>query len=258
MQRRVAGPISRRVAACAAAAPQLVGRTCRFQRDVVAEPLRLLVRVGMTADIDEQRGVVDVGTLLGRRGRCRSARRSAIKRCLNSCSIGGPSRNRCRARVPRRAPRVEMKHGRGRPSSAKPMPRFETIQDAFAARGNAKTTRAPPPVRDSAQILPPGLQRVRVRLRARGRRHRRRSGLWHCRLSRSRRRSGCPQEVRRRCPRPQFARSHRPPTITAIGSDHRARAVSAANPARPQRPRPRSRISLHYVVVRDNDLRSRK
>ena len=31
----------------------------RLQRDVVAEPLRLFVRVGVAADVDEQRGVVD-------------------------------------------------------------------------------------------------------------------------------------------------------------------------------------------------------
>jgi hypothetical protein len=30
-----------------------------LERDVVAEPLRLLVRVGVTADVDQQRGVVD-------------------------------------------------------------------------------------------------------------------------------------------------------------------------------------------------------
>jgi hypothetical protein len=31
----------------------------RLHRDVVAEPLGLLVRVGMAADVDQQRGVVD-------------------------------------------------------------------------------------------------------------------------------------------------------------------------------------------------------
>ena len=36
----------------------------RFQRDVVAEPLRLLVGVGVTADVDEQRRVVDRDALL--------------------------------------------------------------------------------------------------------------------------------------------------------------------------------------------------
>jgi hypothetical protein len=35
----------------------------RLQRDVVAEPLGLLVGVRMTADVDQQRGVVDVGAL---------------------------------------------------------------------------------------------------------------------------------------------------------------------------------------------------
>ncbi len=35
-----------------------------LQPDVVAEPLRLLVRVGVAADVDEQRGVVDDRPLL--------------------------------------------------------------------------------------------------------------------------------------------------------------------------------------------------
>ncbi len=30
-----------------------------FERDVVTHPLRLLVRVGVAADVDEQRGVID-------------------------------------------------------------------------------------------------------------------------------------------------------------------------------------------------------
>ena len=45
-------------------AAELVVVLARLQRDVVAEPLRLLVRVGVTADVDEQRRVVDVGTRL--------------------------------------------------------------------------------------------------------------------------------------------------------------------------------------------------
>src|ERR1051325_3787338 len=36
----------------------------RLHRDVVAEPLGLLVRVGMAADVDQQRGVVDDRALL--------------------------------------------------------------------------------------------------------------------------------------------------------------------------------------------------
>ena len=37
----------------------LVVVLARLERDVVAEPLRLFMRVGVTADIDEERGVVD-------------------------------------------------------------------------------------------------------------------------------------------------------------------------------------------------------
>jgi hypothetical protein len=40
-------------------AAQLVRVLAGLQRDVVAEPLRLLVRVGVTADVDQQGGVVD-------------------------------------------------------------------------------------------------------------------------------------------------------------------------------------------------------
>ena len=43
---------------------QLVAVLDGLHRDVVAEPLRLLVRVGMTADVDEQGGVVDDRPLL--------------------------------------------------------------------------------------------------------------------------------------------------------------------------------------------------
>ena len=45
---------------CAASWPYFVA----FRRDVVAEPLRLLVRVGVAADVDEQRRVVDDRALL--------------------------------------------------------------------------------------------------------------------------------------------------------------------------------------------------
>jgi hypothetical protein len=59
VQRRVAGsdePHARRRHAHAA---QLVAVLDGLQRDVVAEPLRLLVRVGMAPDVDEQGRVVD-------------------------------------------------------------------------------------------------------------------------------------------------------------------------------------------------------
>ena len=56
---------SRRIAAAAARTlPQLVVVLAGLQRDVVAEPLRLLVGVGVAADVDEQRGVVDGRALL--------------------------------------------------------------------------------------------------------------------------------------------------------------------------------------------------
>ena len=65
-------PVQRRVARAdqphgrqqAAHAAQLVRVLARLERDVVAEPLRLLVRVGMTADVDQQGGVVDRHPLL--------------------------------------------------------------------------------------------------------------------------------------------------------------------------------------------------
>ena len=52
-------PRRRIAAAIARGLVELVVVLARLQRDVVAEPLRLLVRVGVAADVDEQRGVVD-------------------------------------------------------------------------------------------------------------------------------------------------------------------------------------------------------
>src|SRR5207253_5545113 len=42
-----------------AQAPELVVVLARLQGDVVSEPFRLLVRIGMTADVDQQCRVVD-------------------------------------------------------------------------------------------------------------------------------------------------------------------------------------------------------
>ena len=64
VQRRVARPDQPECGGSAACAPELVIVLPRLQRDVVAEPFRLFVGVGMTAHIDEQRRVVDVGALL--------------------------------------------------------------------------------------------------------------------------------------------------------------------------------------------------
>ena len=61
----------------------------RLQRDVVAEPLRLLVGVGVAADVDQQRRVVDGDALLLVEAR-RSASRSAIRHWRRTCSIGWP------------------------------------------------------------------------------------------------------------------------------------------------------------------------
>ena len=55
-------------------APGLVVVLDRLHRDVVAEPLRLLVGVGVAADVDEQRRVVhDSALLLVQAGRLRQA-----------------------------------------------------------------------------------------------------------------------------------------------------------------------------------------
>ena len=64
MQRRVPGPDEPERGRRAAHAPELVVVLPGLQRDVVAEPLRLLVRIGVAADVDQQRRVVDVGALL--------------------------------------------------------------------------------------------------------------------------------------------------------------------------------------------------
>ena len=59
VQRRVAASDERHRGGGRAQAPKVAVVLARLQRDVVAEPLRLLVRVGMAADVDEQPGVVD-------------------------------------------------------------------------------------------------------------------------------------------------------------------------------------------------------
>ena len=64
MQRRVPGPDESERGRRAAQAPELVVVLPRLQLDVVAEPLRLLVRIGVAADVDEQRRVVDIGARL--------------------------------------------------------------------------------------------------------------------------------------------------------------------------------------------------
>ena len=45
-------------------APELMVVLAGLQRDVVAEPLRLLMSIGMTPDVDQQRRVVDIGSSL--------------------------------------------------------------------------------------------------------------------------------------------------------------------------------------------------
>ena len=62
LQRRLAGPEEpqRRSARGARAVLVLAG----LERDVVAEPLGLLVRVGVAADVDQQRRVVDGDALV--------------------------------------------------------------------------------------------------------------------------------------------------------------------------------------------------
>ena len=74
-----------------------------LQGDVVAEPLRLLVGVGVAAHVDEQGGVVDDGArLLVERRRARPAGGRSGTGAARAPSAGR-SRGRCRARARRRA-----------------------------------------------------------------------------------------------------------------------------------------------------------
>ena len=70
-------------------AERLVVELGRLQRDVVAEPLRLLVGVGVAAHVHEQRGVVDGGALVLVETEP-SPMRSAIRHWRSTCSIGWP------------------------------------------------------------------------------------------------------------------------------------------------------------------------
>ena len=79
-----------RIVASAAHAAELVVVLAGLQRDVVAEPLRLLVGIGVTAHVDEQGRVVDDRPRPARRGRACSASRSAIRHWRSTCSIGWP------------------------------------------------------------------------------------------------------------------------------------------------------------------------
>ena len=89
VQRRVAGSQEPHPGGGHAHAPRLVVVLDRLQRDVVPEPLGLLVGVGVAADVDEQRGVVDDRTLFFS-SPSPSASRNAIRHCRSTCSIGCP------------------------------------------------------------------------------------------------------------------------------------------------------------------------
>ena len=64
VQRRVPAPEQAHHGQGPTQAPELVVVLVGLERDVVAEPLGLLVCVGMTADVDQQRRVVDDGALV--------------------------------------------------------------------------------------------------------------------------------------------------------------------------------------------------
>ena len=81
-------------------APLLVRVLVGLEGDVVTEPFRLLVRVGMTSHVDEQGGVVDGGTRVVVQTD-RSAMRSAIRHWRSTCSIGWPNPRSIPARARR-------------------------------------------------------------------------------------------------------------------------------------------------------------
>ena len=87
-------------------------------RDVVAEPPRVLVRVGVTADPHDQRRVVDAVALCARQP-SRSAIRVAISADRSMCSAGCPSpRSMATDSAARTSARVGRSGGAGRRSSA--------------------------------------------------------------------------------------------------------------------------------------------
>ena len=144
-----AGSRSRGAASPAAAIRRLLGLVVeldRLDRDVVAEPLGLLVGVRVAADVDEQRGVVDAGSLLRRPGR--SARRGAGRSGTGGARApsAGRTRGRCRARAPRRAPRAGRGRGRRRRRSRGPR------RPASAYSGSGTVVADPLPVGDGAVV----------------------------------------------------------------------------------------------------------
>ena len=90
----------------AAHAALLVVVLGRLQRDVVAEPLRLLMRVGVAADVDQQRRVVDAAALLVVRDR--PARPAATRSGTGAARAPSAARSpgRSRATAPRPARRA--------------------------------------------------------------------------------------------------------------------------------------------------------
>ena len=92
-------PSSRSMASTSATLNGSASVLGRLQRDVVAEPVRLLVRVGVAADVHQQRRVVDRRPGLPRRAR--PARRSAAR--SGTGAARAPSAARSRGRCPARA-----------------------------------------------------------------------------------------------------------------------------------------------------------
>ena len=65
LQHRMAGPELTQAGDLRADAPKVMVVLSRLQRDVIAEPFGLLVRVGVATDVDEQGRVIQNGPVLG-------------------------------------------------------------------------------------------------------------------------------------------------------------------------------------------------
>ena len=111
-----------------------------LQRDVVAEPLRLLVRVGVTADVDRAAPCSRRPRAPPRRAR--SARRAAARSGTGAARAPSAARSRDRSRATARRPARPAEPARDRAA----MPQVDPIPPASLKRPTRESRRAPPRV----------------------------------------------------------------------------------------------------------------
>ena len=134
VQRWLAGPDPPYPGDRAAQAAELVGVLVRLQRDVVAEPLRLLVRIGVAPDVDQQRGRSRRRPARRRPGRADRPGAATIRHWRSTCSIGWPN--------PRSIPRHRAATSSARRTPSRRSP--STLEASHARRSRRGVQQDPP------------------------------------------------------------------------------------------------------------------